>query len=80
MCRLAEKIFENGKEGKGFLIDSQIKTKIQKQKKDKITAVSETKGRIQEVRYPFWKGCLPMLSGEGDKACGKGTTTKLRMV
>ncbi|MCR4320565.1 MAG: hypothetical protein NUV74_09570, partial [Candidatus Brocadiaceae bacterium] len=68
---IADKIFENAKEDKGILINSQIKTKIQRQKKDKITDASETKGRRQKSKAPLLEGMPAYISGEEIKHVSK---------
>src|SRR3989337_4409733 len=70
---IADKIFENAKEDKGILINSQIKTKIQRQKKDKIIDASETKGRTQKSKTPLFEGMPAFVSGEEIKHVSNGT-------
>ncbi len=70
--QIADKIFENAKEDKGILINSQIKTKIQRQKKDKIIDASETKRRTQKSKTPLLEGMSAYISGEEIKHVSKG--------
>ena len=70
--QIADKIFENAKENKGILINSQIKTKIQGQKKNKITDASETRGRTKKSKTPLLEGMPAYISGEEIKHASKG--------
>jgi len=63
--QIADKIFENAKEGKGILINSQIKTKIQGQKNGKRAGRSTARERrrlnvsIQKVKAALTRSyCL----------------------
>lgn len=70
--QIADKIFENAKEGKGILINSQIKTSIQKEKKDKTSDTSGTKTDSKKAKKPISEEMSAYISGEEIQRIGEG--------
>jgi len=68
----ADKIFESMKEDKGIFVNSQLKTKIQKQEKDKTEAISKTSLRSQKRKQAFLEGLPVYVKGEEIRHIGKG--------
>ncbi len=66
--QIADRIFENAKEDKGILINSQIQTKIQRQEKGKRTDASRAKKR----NTPLIEGIPAYLKGEEIRHVSKG--------
>ncbi len=70
--QIADKIFENVKEEKGILINSKIKTTIQK-REDKTSAVSAIKAPSSQKRKTFtFEGLPTYIQGEEIRLIGKG--------
>lgn len=69
--QIADKIFENVKEEKGILINSKIKTTIQK-REDKTSAVSAIKAPSQKRKTFTFEGLPTYIQGEEIRLIGKG--------
>ncbi|MDN3515115.1 MAG: LPS assembly protein LptD [Candidatus Brocadia sp.] len=69
--QIADKIFESVKEGKGILLNSQIKATIQKQK-DKTTDTAEMQIRSRKSKTSLFEGLPAYVSGEEIRRVGKG--------
>jgi lipopolysaccharide assembly outer membrane protein LptD (OstA) len=69
--QIADRIFEDVKEDKGILINSKIKTIIQKQK-DKTTEIAEMRGRPRKSKTSAFEGMPAYVGGEEIRHAGKG--------
>lgn len=69
--QIADRLFENTKEDKSILINSQIKTKIQRQKKGKLTDTYGARGRMQKSVTPLSEGIPVNIRGEEIKKVSK---------
>lgn len=70
--QIADKIFEDTKEGKAILINSQIKTTVQKQKKDKTSDTPQMKTDSQKSKASLFEGLPFYVGGEEIKKLGEG--------
>ena len=70
--QIADKIFEDTKEDKGILINSQIKTTVQKQKKDKTTDTPHMRDNSKKSKTSILEGLPVYVGGEEIKKIGTG--------